>query len=117
MGIGNDGDLPVFVVWMDFLMWLMPTTGKFPKHVRFTLVNRIENLALDIAEDLVEARYSRDKVQVLSRANLRLERLRVILRLSHTLGHLPHKRYEYSSRRINEFGAMLGGWRKQQAHR
>jgi hypothetical protein len=46
---------------MQFLEWLLPTTEKFPKRVRFTFSDRINNLALDIMEDLVEARYSRNK--------------------------------------------------------
>ena len=66
----------IFVAWQDFLVWLLPTTAKLLKHVGFTFVNRIDNLALDIAEDLVEARYSRSKAPVLARANLRLEKLR-----------------------------------------
>ena len=108
----RDGDLPVFVEWMDLLAWLLPTTAQFPKHVRFTFVNRIDNLALDVVEDLVEARYSRNKRPVLDRANLRLEKLRVLLRLCHGLGHLPHGRCEHAMRRVNEVGAMLGGWLK-----
>ena len=107
----------IFVAWQDFLVWLLPTTAKLPKHVRFTLVNRIDNLALDIAEDLVEARYSRSKMPVLARANLRLEKLRVLLRVSNALGYLPHAAYEHASRRVNAVGAMLGGWRKQQVAR
>ena len=110
----RDGDLPIFVAWMDFLTWLLPTTAKLPKHIRFTLVNRIDNLALDVAEDLVEARYSRNKGSVLARANLRLEKRRVLLRLCHQLGYFPHARCEYAMGCVNEVGAMLGGWLKQQ---
>ena len=51
----KEGDLPVFVAWLDFLAWLLPTTAKLPKHIRFTFANRIDNLALDVVEDLVEA--------------------------------------------------------------
>ena len=105
----------IFVAWQDFLVWLLPTTAKLPKHVRFTLVNRIDNLALDIAEDLVEARYTRSKGAVLTRVNLRLERLRILLRVCNAVGYLPHAAYEHASRRVNAVGAMLGGWRKQQA--
>ena len=89
----RDGDLPIFVAWMDFLTWLLPTTAKLPKHVRFSFANRIDNLALDVAEDLVEARYSRNKGSVLARANLRLEKLRILLRLCHQLGYFPHARF------------------------
>ncbi len=117
MGTRSDGDLPVFVAWLDFLNWLLPTTAKLPKHVRFTFSNRIDNLALDMAEDLVEARYSRAKQPVLARANLRLEKLRILLRICHVVGYFPHSRCEYAMRRMSEVGAMLGGWRKQQAGR
>ena len=110
-------DLPIFVNWMEFLAWLLPTTEKFPHKVRFTFSNRIDNLALDIVEDLVQARYSREKRAALAQANVRLEKLRVLLRLCHTLGYLPHQRYEHAMRLLYEIGSMLGGWRKQQERR
>ena len=113
----KEGDLPVFVAWLDFLAWLLPTTAKLPKHIRFTFANRIDNLALDVVEDLVEARYSRNKRSVLARANLRLEKLRVLLRLCHALGYFPHSRCEHAMRCVNDAGAMLGGWLKQQEAR
>lgn len=113
----NHDELPVFVHWMDFLAWLLPVTEKFPYKARFTFANRIDNLALDVIEDVVEARYSRDKRLTLLRANLRLEKLRVLLRLCHTLGYLPHARYEHAMRAIDDVGKMLGGWNKAQAKR
>ena len=103
--------------WMEFLEWLLPTTEKFPKRVRFTFADRINNLALDIVEDLVEARYTRDKRLLLQRVNLRLEKLRILLRLCHRLRYLPHQGYEHASRSLNEVGRMLGGWIKQQEGR
>ena len=117
MPSAQERDLPVFVAWMDFLAWLLPTTAKLPKHIRFTFVNRIDNLALDVVEDLVEARYSRNKHPALLRANLRLEKLRVLIRLCRTLGYFPRGRCEYAMRSVNSVGAMLGGWRKQQEAR
>jgi hypothetical protein len=113
---GND-DLPVFVKWMEFLKWLLPATEKFPKSVRFTFSNRIDNLALDLVEDLVEARYSSEKRAILKRVNLRLEKMRLLLRLSHELRYLSHTGYEHAMRALNETGRMVGGWQKQQAER
>jgi hypothetical protein len=107
-------ELPIFTRWMQFLEWLLPATEKFPKRVRFTFADRINNLALDIAEDLVEARYSRDRQPLLRRINLRLEKLRILLRLSHRMKYLPHQGYEHAARNLNEVGRMLGGWMKQQ---
>lgn len=107
-------DLPVFVRWVEFLKWLLPTTEKFPRRVRFTFANRIDALALDVVEDLVEARYSRDKREILRRANLRLEKIRVLLRLCHEARFLSHESFEFAIRGVDETGRMLGGWIKQQ---
>jgi hypothetical protein len=106
----DPGDLVLFVKWMDFLTWLFAATEKFPKKTRFVLVNRIDNLALDVVEDLVEARYTRDRLPILRRTNLKLEKLRVLLRISHDQGHLPHRGYEHSARALDEAGRMIGGW-------
>ena len=117
MAVSQEGDLPIFVAWLDFLEWLLPTTAKLPKHIRFTFVQRMDNLALDVVEDLVEARYTRNKRPILARANLRLEKLRVLLRLCHSLGYFPHARCEHAMRSVNAVGAMLGGWLRQQESR
>jgi hypothetical protein len=106
-------ELPIFVKWLEFLEWLLAATDKFPKKARFSFCQRIEGLALDVVEDLVEARFSRDRQAMLKRANLRLDKLRVLLRLSHKLRYLPHNSYEHAMKAINETGRMLGGWLKQ----
>lgn len=111
--MGNE-DLPVFVRWVEFLKWLLPTTEKFPQKARFTFSNRVDNLALDVVEDLVEARYSRRKVEHLKAINLKLERLRVLLRLCHELEYLSHRSYEFAMRALDEVGRMVGGWIKEQ---
>lgn len=110
-------DLPVFVRWMEFIKWLLPATEKFPRRVRFTFADRIDDLALDVVEDLVEARYSRNKQEILKRANLRLEKIRILLRLSHEQKYISNASFSFAIRAINETGRMLGGWIKQQQER
>ncbi len=107
-------DPPLFVLWYDFTKWLLNKTEKFPKSVRFTFSGRVDNLALDTIEGIIEARYSKDKKASLRRIDLNMEKLRVLLRMCHDMEHLDHKGYEYASRKINEAGKMVGGWRKQQ---
>lgn len=104
----------LFGHWYDFLKWLFEKTEKMPKKVRFTLSDRINNLALDIMEGLIEARYSRKKSEILRRVDLDMEKLQILLRISHDQRFLDTKGYEYASRRIQEAGKMIGGWRKQQ---
>ena len=66
---------------MQFLEWLLPTTEKFPKRVRFTFADRI---------------------------NLRLEKLRILLRLSYRMHYLPHQGYDHAAGHLNDVGRMLG---------
>lgn len=100
--------------WESFLSDLFARTGKFPRSVRFSLTSRIDNMALDVLEHLIEARYSRSKTEPLRAANLTLEKMRVLLRLSHTQGHLSTGALEHISRDLDEAGRMLGGWLRHQ---
>ena len=108
-----NADPPLFTLWYDFSFWLLQKTGKFPKNSRFTFVHRIDNLALDILSGIVEARYSARKSDILRQADLHLELLRVLLRMTKDLALLDNRGYEHASRRIAEAGKMMGGWRKQ----
>ena len=49
---------------------------------RFTLGDRLEMLALDILEHLIEAQYRSKKPPLLHATNIRLERLRFLVRLA-----------------------------------
>ena len=110
-------DLPIFVKWLEFLKWFLPTLEKFPKKARFTITNRIENMALDIVELLIEARYLKEKKSLLRKVNLYLEKIRILLRISHEAKMISTKAYNFASKSINEVGAMLGGWLKQQGRK
>ena len=106
-------ELPIFVKWLDFLKWLLVTTDRFPKKARFTFSDRLNQLGLGIVENLVEARYTRDKAPVLKQINLSLEKLRVLLRISYELKFLSGSAYEHAMNCLQEIGKMLGGWLKQ----
>ena len=115
--LNKSEELIIFVKWLEFLKWLLPTLEKFPKKSRFTITSRIENLALDIVELLIEAKYQKEKKHLLERTNLYLEKMRVLFRISHDMKLISTKAYNFSSKRINEVGILLGGWLKQQKGR
>jgi hypothetical protein len=101
----------------DLTLWLLPHVGKFDRQHRFTLGNRLEEGVLEVLELLVEASYTREKQPLLRRANLRLERLRYLVRLAKDLRQLSLKQYEFAARAMNEIGMEIGGWAKQQTKR
>ncbi len=112
-------ELPLIVLWERIVLDLMDRTQKLPKSVRFTLSNRIDNLALDVMERLVEARYAapRPKKRLLREADGGLARLRILLRLCRQRGLLDRGGFEHAVRQIDEAGQMLGGWRGRLAAR
>ena len=70
-------ELLVLQKWEAFVGWFLHHTGKWPKHARFTLAQRLENHALDVTELLVQARYEpKLRATLLRTVNLRLERMR-----------------------------------------
>jgi hypothetical protein len=103
----------VLAKFEEFTGWLLDRTAKWPKSARFTLTQRIENHALDVVEDLVVARYSRPLRRArLDAANLRLERMRHLLRLARESNVCPFNVFESAARALDETGRMLHGWRK-----
>lgn len=108
----SNTELPLFLHWEKFLLWLLPRTGKFPRSVRFTLQQRIDNHALDVLEGILAARYRRDRGRYLNAVSLGIDKLQVLLRIAHSLGHLDHRGYEYAARQLDEAGRMTGGWLK-----
>jgi hypothetical protein len=95
-----------------FLGWLIPTLEKFPRSQRFLLGDRIESAALDMLEGLIEATYTRDRAALLDSVNLRIEKLRFLMRLSMDLRYLDLRRYELAARALDEIGRLVGAWRK-----
>ena len=54
----------------QFILWLVPTLERFPRSQKFLLGDRIQNIALNVLESLIEATYIRQRCQHLSQANL-----------------------------------------------
>jgi 23S rRNA-intervening sequence protein len=99
----------------QFLAWLVPTIEKFPKSHKFTIGDRIEMIALDVLEALIEATYTKERTLHLRRANLGIEKLRFLLRLAADLRLLDRRRYEHAARTLDDTGRLVGGWMKVHA--
>ena len=106
-------DYPLYVHWYKTLSWILDCVERLPKKVRFSLATRITDLSLEVLELIIEAIYQKDRVDLLKKVNLNLEKLRVLFRLSFERRYLSIKQYEFISRLLNEAGKMTGGWIKQ----
>ena len=101
---------PIFTKFYDLLAWILDRTARFPKHLRFSLVQKIERIALDLLELLIEAVYRSDRDVLYLRVNLELEKLRIFLRLGHDRQLLSDDQLRHAIDEIDEIGRMWHGW-------
>lgn len=95
-----------------FILWLIPTLLCFPRSQKFLLADRIQEIAIDILEALIEATYTKHRDGPLSQANLGIEKLRFLLRLCRDLKYLDLRRHEFAVRSLDDTGRRIGAWRK-----
>jgi hypothetical protein len=113
----RDEELPIIRDFYEFVVWFVPKIGKFPRDQRFTLGERMEVALLEVLEQLLKAKYAREKRDLLEQVNLQLEIVRFQLRLAKDLGCLPLKSYGQSAERLMAVGKQVGGWLKSVSER
>jgi hypothetical protein len=105
---------PIFTKTYDMLRWLLPQTVKFPRQQRFVLAAAVQQTALRLQEQLIEAAYAAHPLPHLREADVTLAKLRTYLRLCRDLELLKFNQYEHGARMLNEIGRLLGGWMKKE---
>ena len=103
---------PLFANWFSLTDWILDKTEKIPVKVRFSIANRMANYAIDNVELIIEAIYSKNKVQLLKKVNMNIEKLRVLFRICYNRRYISEKQYRYIAEKLNENGKMCGGWLK-----
>ena len=98
-----------------YLTWLVPVLEGFPKSQRFLLGDRLQTQVMDLMDYLIEATYTKAPQPLLRRANLMLEKQRLLIRVAYNLKHLDVRRYEFAARKLDEIGQSVGAWLKASA--
>lgn len=104
---------PLFVHWYKTLNWILSAIEKFPKNARFSIASRIADAGLDTMESIIEAIYTKDRIHILDRINLHLEKQRVLFRIAFDRHFISAGQHEYIAKALDETGRMTGGWRNQ----
>lgn len=105
-------ELKIIQDFYDFMLWMIRHIEKYPRHHRYSLGYAMENRLQKILGLLLKAKYSSEKRDILSDANIELEILRFQLRLSKDLEILPIKSYGFGSKSLLAIGSQAGGWMK-----
>jgi len=87
-----------------------------PKKDRFAIGQKTENLLLEIMTLVVAAYHTKDvirKREILTQINLKLESVKILLRLAKDVRVIEQQPYIDYESRLQEIGKMLGGWMRQ----
>lgn len=110
----ENAELPVIQKTYDLILWYVPLLSKLPRDHKFTLGDRMTTALYELLEELITARYAKQKMAILDSCNLRLEKLRYQTRLLMDLKLTDGGKFQHASKLINEIGVNLGNWIKQQ---
>ncbi len=108
-------ELKIIADFYDFTLWMIKHTEKFPRHHRYSLGMSIENRLQNLLELLIRAKFTKEKVSLLSDANVELELLRFQIRMAKDLRVLPVKSHGYAARIMESIGSQVGGWIKNRS--
>jgi hypothetical protein len=107
-------ELPIIQKAHDLIKWYAPILNRMPRDQKFMLGDRILSGLYGTLEELIRARYERDKLARLERINAELEVLRHQTRLLREFDLISPERYAHAAKLINDIGTDLGGWMRQQ---
>lgn len=97
--------------------------NRYPKKFRFSLVDKMQNKALDIYEALLEANrtyikdYKRDRLEMQTRAIAYCDELLFYIELSHEINIINEKSMEYWSKMVSDIKHMTIAWRSKDKSR
>lgn len=85
-----------------------------PKKSRDVLTKKIEQIIIEMLELLTAAEFcpANSKAQYLNQASIKLDFLKVLVRMMYDLRVINQPRYLELQKLLQEIGKMLGGWIK-----
>ncbi len=115
----DDFDIPIFKKTYDLYKVFYSYRDGITKQDRHSIWQRCESIILDILEGILLASqtYKSEKVPILEKVSLKLNFLRVFLRLMKEVRVIDNKKYISLEEPVDEIGRMLGGWIKSSKDR
>lgn len=108
----DDFDIPIFKKTYDLYKTFYGYRNLIPKQDRYAICERCEKLILDVLENILAASklQKAEKLTPLETASMKLNFLRVFIRLMKETKAIDGKKYIALETMIDEIGRMLGGW-------
>ncbi len=108
----NDFDIPIFKKTYDLYKLFYSYRNVMSKQDRYSIWQRCDGMMLEVLENIMAASQMSkgEKLPVLEKASMKLNFLRVFIRLMHETRGIDMKKYLALQEPIDEIGRMLGGW-------
>jgi hypothetical protein len=107
-------DIPIFRKAYDLYRMFYGYRAAINKQDRYTIWQKCEGIILEIIENtlLASQKFKAEKLSVLEETSVKLNFLRVFLRLMKDVKTIDLKKYVVLEASVDEIGRMLGGWIK-----
>jgi 23S rRNA-intervening sequence protein len=102
--------LPIFQLAYNLILEIYKTTHQFSREHKYTLGQKLKDAGIEFIDFIISANSKENKVFSLEEARIRLERVRIYIRLSFNLRIITLKRYEFFSRSLEDLSKQLFGW-------
>ena len=108
----NDFDIPIFKKTYDLYRVFYSYRASVPKQDRYTIWQKCEELLFEVLEGILYASQTAkaEKLPFLERTSMKLNFLRVFVRLMKDIKAIDSKKYIATEANLDEIGRMLGGW-------
>ncbi|MFH1611604.1 MAG: four helix bundle protein [Patescibacteria group bacterium] len=106
--------LPIFIESYALYKMIYRFRMSVPRLDRYGLWLRIENIALDFIELIIqaEAQYELEKLHALNNASLKLNLIRFLVRIACDTKSINSEKYNLLQQQMDVIGRMLGAWIK-----
>ena len=107
-------DIPILKKTYELYKTLYGYRSTVNKQDRYSIWQRCDTIVLDILEGILVASqaYKSEKLPVLERTSVKLNILRVFIRLMKEVRVIDNRKYVVLQGFVDEIGRMLGGWMK-----
>lgn len=115
----DEFDIPIFKKSYTLYKTFYSYRNTVPKQDRYTIWQKCESILIEILERiLLASQLSKDKkLPILEKVSIKLNLLRIFIRLSKETRAIDNKKYIILQELIDEIGRMLGGWIKSTKER
>ena len=104
--------LPIFQATYDLIIEIHKRVDNFPRIHRYSIGEKIKNIGFDLLDLIIKANTVEDKTIYLQQAEDILEKLKIYIRLCFDLKILGSKGFEFLTRKLDEIGRQLNGWKE-----